>query len=420
MIQHKNQQKHKQKLTSPKNPNRLQELTFLEHLYELRNRLFWSILAVIVTSAIGFNYKDQLIAAVMAPLRGQKLVYLTPGGGFSFIFTVSIYFGLIIAIPVIVYHLYRFVQPLMKGTSRRLVASLIFLSILFAAIGVSFGYFIAVPAALNFLTNFADGAVTPNLTADSYLSFVASYLLGLAALFQLPLLLFMFDYVKPFKPGFLSGTQQYVIIGAAVISAIITPTPDAFNMAVIAVPVVGVYELGAFAVFIHRRLRERAERSAAKSFVMPETPRDILTAVVERERPEFSGGPTRPEPQAAPRQQQLSVSSAQTMNKPQQNVRPVQFAHSTPVKRSLEGFGPAPRHAPTQVIARQTTPLVSAPIASRAPNMGGQVNYATVPRRHSLDGFGGPAQQVARPVRPIIQAAPATRHVRSLDGFSMA
>ncbi len=201
----------------------------------------------------------------MAPLHGQKLVYLTPGGGFSFIFTLCIYFGVLFTIPVIIYQVYRFVQPLLKSASRRLLIAFMFISVLLASGGAAFGYFVTIPAALDFLATFAGDAVTPSLTAESYLNFVVAYVLGLALLFQLPLLLFIFDHVKPFPPGSLLSTQRFVIIGATIVAAIITPTPDAFNMAIVAVPIIAIYQVGVIAVFVrHASANRKAKARTSK------------------------------------------------------------------------------------------------------------------------------------------------------------
>lgn len=234
-----------------------EQQTFLEHFYELRKRLFWVVFTLTATSAAGFQFKDQLIAVIMAPLHGEKLVYLTPAGGFSFIFTLSLYFGALLTIPTLIYHIYRFLQPMIVAASRRFIVIFISLSILLAVAGAAFGYFVTIPAAINFLANFAGDAVTPNLTAESYLNFVVSYILGLAALFQLPLLLFLADHIRPIPPKGLWSTQRFVILGATVLAAVITPTPDAFNMMIVAVPIIAVYELGAIAVVINHRLQTR-------------------------------------------------------------------------------------------------------------------------------------------------------------------
>lgn len=257
------------------------EKTFLDHIHEVRSRLFWVVAVLILTSAAGFQIKDQLIAVVMAPLHGEKLIYLTPGGGFSFIFTVCIYFGALITVPFGVYHLYKFLQPLIRQASRKFIVTFVLISTMLAVAGATFGYFLAIPAAINFLTTFAGDAVTPNLTADSYLSFVVVYMLGLAVLFQLPLLLFLIDHIRPFPPGTLSSTQRFVIIGATIIAAVITPTPDVINMMTIAIPVIIMYELGAFTIFLRRRKSHKASRRPAIAAVSKDASAEPLTAIVE-------------------------------------------------------------------------------------------------------------------------------------------
>lgn len=357
--QHKNQTKHN---STPS------QLTFLEHLRELRTRLFWVVLTLIVTSAMAFQVKDFLIQVVMAPLDGEKLVYLTPGGGFSFIFTLCIYFGALLSIPVAVYHLYRFLQPLLRRASHRFITIFIALSALLATAGTVFGYYVAIPAALQFLTTFAGDTVTPNLTADSYLNFVVAYVLGLAAMFQIPLLLFLVDHIKRIPPGGLASSQQYVIIGAAVAAAIITPTPDALNMAIIAVPIVVVYEIGALAVFMRHSL-EKKKRVVEISHQpvpvdMAEERRKRLELALQR----MSGEPDEIVPAVAVATQQ-------------QPARPVASVANVP-RRTMDGFAVGKRPVTMQSV---------------------------MPK---------PDEKAAR--GSVLSTMPPAKRVRSLDGFSMA
>lgn len=245
---------------SQKKPKTDEQLTFLEHVYELRSRLFWIIGTLLVASAVAFQFKDALVRCIMMPLDGQKLIYLTPGGGFSFIFTLCLYVGAFLTIPVVVYHLYRFLQPMIGRTSRRLVASLMLISGFLACTGAAFGYVVAIPAAIQFLTGFAGDAVSASLTAESYLSFVMAYMFGLAALFQLPLLVFMFDHIQKFPPGTLFMMQRFVVLGAVVAAAIITPTPDIVNQMIIAGPIIVVYQFGVVAVWVRRRHEKNARK----------------------------------------------------------------------------------------------------------------------------------------------------------------
>jgi len=374
--QQKQRQEKKQKKRSQPRTN----LTFLEHVYELRMRLFWVVFALVITSAVGFQYKDQLIALVMDPLHGQKLIYLTPGGGFSFIFTVSIYFGALFCIPVAIYHIYRFMEPLLGGTSRKLVSTFITLSALLAASGAAFGYFVTIPAAIDFLSTFAGSIVVPSLTAESYLNFVVTYIFGLAALFQIPLLLFIIDYVRPLPPKALSSTQRYVIIGATVIAAIITPTPDVFNMAVVAVPIIVVYELGALAVFI--RHRATGGRRKAMHHKQVESNEEPLTAIIEELEKSYVG------------EEQVVQAASES------NLRSSLLAELDPV--TLHTGSP-------KAIA---TPMPAQPIRRRT--MDGMVV-----RTGRASAVVRPPARVAQPAKLSLSRDHTARPMRSVDGFSM-
>lgn len=232
---------------------------FADHLGELRTRLAWVALVFIVVSALAYNVREQLVSIVLAPIGHQQLVYLTPAGGFAFIFQISMYAGMLVTAPIAIYHLYKFVSPALPAHMSRLSVRMMLVSTLLLALGVSFGYYVAIPAALQFLTTFGGDFVTANLTADSYLSFVVAYLLGLGLLFQLPLLLVLWNWIQPFKPGGLLGTQRFVLVGSFIAAAMITPTPDALNQCLIAIPIIAIYQLGVVAVFfMNKRARRRA------------------------------------------------------------------------------------------------------------------------------------------------------------------
>lgn len=196
----------------------------------------------------------------MAPLHGQKLSYLTPAGGFSFIFQISMYAGLFAALPLAVYHLHAFIKPALPAGARKSAAKVVLAASLLIAGGTAYGYFVAIPAALQFLTTFASDSVTPNLTADSYLSFFLAYVAGIAALSLLPLLLLFVHWINPLKPMGLLKSERWIIAGAFIVAAFITPTPDALNQTMIAAPIIAIYQLGVVAVLISISKRKRIEK----------------------------------------------------------------------------------------------------------------------------------------------------------------
>ncbi len=225
-------------------------ITLHDHIRELRNRLFFLSFVFIIASSIAYNYKDPLIAFLLKPLGSEKLVYLNPGGGFSFIFTVTMYVGAAVTIPFLVYHLYRFVAPALPPSAQKHSAIVLISSISLLIAGAAFGYFYAIPGALNFLNSFADGYVDPSLTADSYLNFILAYTAGLGMLFQLPLILLFIHWIHPLKPSGLLKFERFMVLGAFIAAALITPTPDVLNQTVMALPIILMYQVGVIAVSI--------------------------------------------------------------------------------------------------------------------------------------------------------------------------
>lgn len=315
------------------------------HLAELRTRLGIVFLFFIVAASLAYVVREQIVGFILAPINGEKLVYLTPGGGFTFIFQVAIYTGILFTAPLAVYHLYKFIAPALSNSIRHRTFWLILSSTLLMIGGVLFGYYLAIPGALHFLTNFADGLIVSNLTADSYLNFIAAYLLGLGLMFQLPLLLILWNTIFPIKPGGLMSSQRFVIVGAFIAAAIITPTPDVVNQALIALPIIFIYQIGVIAVWMtNRQTRKVAER--ATSNTLPTiTP---VTAPV-------------PAPVAIPEQHVTQPAKQLPTPRP----APIAIAPPRP-RRTVDGFVPRRPTNPTRVLNQMPQQLAGSPRSRRS------------------------------------------------------
>jgi len=241
-----------------------QESTFADHIRELRTRFFVTAFVFLLAASLAYIFRDPLMTLLLGPLEGQKLMYLTPAGGFTFIFLVSIYAGLALTIPLLVYQIYSFAKPALPLRSQGLGGKLLILSFVLLIAGILFGYMYAVPGALRFLSTFAGDYVESALTADSYLNFIVGYTLGLGLIFQLPLLLFIIHKIKPLTPMGLLKSERWVILFAFIAAAIITPTPDPLNQTIIALPVIGIYQLGVIAVLLSIQRTKRADRVRAR------------------------------------------------------------------------------------------------------------------------------------------------------------
>jgi len=262
--------------------------TLTDHLKELRNRFFAIAFVLIGGASLAYVFREPILTALLAPLHGQELITLTPGGGFKFILNISIFTGIAVATPIAIYNLYGFMKPVMPQKVRRFAPLFLLLSLLLIIGGAAFAYYLAIPGALRFLMEFSGGYVTASLTADSYLNFVIAYIAGLALVFQVPLLLMLIHWVHPLTPSGLLKSERWIILGAFIAAAIITPTPDPVNQTLIALPVVVIYQFGVIAVLIsvHRAKRHARRQSAAQARTqhVEETPPLAIAPVVSAPR----------------------------------------------------------------------------------------------------------------------------------------
>ncbi len=247
---------------------------FIEHVHELRQRMFVVALAIVAGSGLGYALSDTLITLLREPLN-QTLFYTNPTGAFSFVFRLSFTFGIIVAMPVILYQLMRFLGPVIRNVTYRYIITMMTASLLLAGVGIVGAYYIGLPSALQFLTGFHSTEIQSLITADEYFNFVLTYLSGSALLFQLPLIMLVINRIKPLKPRKLLSFERYVIAGSFIIGALLTPTPDPFNQALMSVPIIITYQIGVGLVWVANRRRKPA---AVAYPVMPEIPEEILGA----------------------------------------------------------------------------------------------------------------------------------------------
>lgn len=220
------------------------EMTLLEHLDELRQRLFKTVIALVIGVVAGTFVSTSALKLLVAPLGDQVPIALSPTEAPAVFFKVAIVIGVVIAMPVIVYQAFQFVRPGLQPLERRYVligtpaASLSF------AAGVVFAATVLLPAALPFLQGFLFGVVEQRYSIDRYVSFVSNILVWAGLVFETPLVMFFLAKLGVVTPQGFARARRIVIIGAAAGAAIITPTTDPVNMLLVMVPFLLLYELG--------------------------------------------------------------------------------------------------------------------------------------------------------------------------------
>lgn len=243
---------------------------FIEHVHELQKRLTWSLLAVAIGGGIAYYFNEPLLAMIQKPL-GQTLYYTTPTGGFSFLFKVCLAAGFVMALPVIIYHVFGFLGPLLHRSRRVAIVAFTMWSFNLAYAGVLFAYFISLPAALHFLANFGSNGVQSLITVDEYFNFALAYLAGFALLFQVPLVILFINKIHRLKPGGMMGAQRFVILFSFIFAAMLTPTPDPFNQLLMAAPAVLLYQVAIILILIINR-KKRSPRASRKQAMMVSRP----------------------------------------------------------------------------------------------------------------------------------------------------
>ncbi|KAK6921673.1 Sec-independent periplasmic protein translocase TatC [Dillenia turbinata] len=226
------------------------ELSIFDYLEELRQRIFVSVLAVGAAILGCFAFSKELIMVLEAPVKtqGVRFLQLAPGEFFFTTLKVSGYCGLLLGSPVILYEIIAFVLPGLTRAERRLLGPIVFgSSILFYA-GIVFSYLILTPAALNFFVSYAEGAVESLWSIDQYFEFVLVLMFSTGLSFQVPVIQFLLGQV-----GLVSGDQmlsiwRYVVVGAVVAAAVLTPSTDPLTQVLLAGPLMGLYLGGAWMV----------------------------------------------------------------------------------------------------------------------------------------------------------------------------
>jgi sec-independent protein translocase protein TatC len=259
------------------------EMTFLEHLEELRWHIIRSVLAIVVFGIVAFIFKEILFdKVIMAPsykefwtnrklcelgrivhsaklcINSKPLVLQNTqvAGQFTAHIKISIMAGLILAFPYIFYEFWRFVKPALYQHEQKYASGAIFYITLLFVLGVLFGYYLITPLSVNFLYNYQVSDIVKNIpTLGSYVSLVASIALASGVLFELPVLVYFLSKVGLVTPEFLKRYRRHSIIVILLVAGIITP-PDIFSQIMVSFPLLLLYEIS---IMISRNVQKKRE-----------------------------------------------------------------------------------------------------------------------------------------------------------------
>lgn len=227
-------------------------LTLSGHIEELRKRLLYALIALGVGTLISFAFADQIIAFISQPIGGlANLQSIEITENLGVFMRVSLLCGFVISLPVILYELLAFILPGLHPNERRWVFWTIPAVTVMFLLGAAFAFYVMLPAAIPFLTNFLGVKTVPRLS--NYISFVTSLMFWIGVSFQAPLIIFFLAKLKLVDAKTLAKQWRLAFVLIAIIAAMVTPTVDPVNMSLLMLPLILLYWISVLLAFIARR-----------------------------------------------------------------------------------------------------------------------------------------------------------------------
>jgi sec-independent protein translocase protein TatC len=252
------------------------KMPFLSHLAELRKRLIWCVAAIGVSLLVSFFYTRQLMAFLQRPLRAElafqrhypflinkvkaappEIIFTAPAEAFWAHLKVALMVGIVVALPIVLFQVWRFVEPGLLPKEKKFALPFIVLSTFSFAAGMGFCFALVLPYAFTFLLEF-DKSLKPMLKVGEYIDFTVKFLLAFGVIFELPLAMTIAARLGLVTPQFLAKNRKYAFFLCFVAGAVLTPTPDIFNQSLMALPMYLLYEVGIVAARVMARRRAAA------------------------------------------------------------------------------------------------------------------------------------------------------------------
>lgn len=242
------------------------EMPFLDHLEELRWRIFWSVLAIAIGAIVGFaivHYFD-VLDLLIKPIRDSRndpdfqLIYLSPADPFMITLKLGVTVGVILALPVVVYQIWSFLSPALDKDEKRAIIPALYLGMVLFMGGVAMGYFAALPVTLEFFTYFEGDALQSSLEVGATLGMVTKMLLAFGAVFELPVVIMVLTALGLVTPEFLRAKRRHNAVAMTALASFITPGDVITLTVMMLVPLLLLYELSIFlSAGIVRRRRDK-------------------------------------------------------------------------------------------------------------------------------------------------------------------
>ncbi len=218
----------------------------------MRSRLLKVIAVFLLTSFGGYFIYPQILS-ILFRIYDQRLFYTSPTAGIDLAFKISIAAGICLSVPFFIYEVFQFIKPVLPKNIQKRLILVVFTSTALLVLGMLFAYFVTLPATLHFLGTFHSENVEYFVSVESYIGFILQYIVLFGMVFQVPLVLLLWNAISKIETKTLMHYQSWVVIGSFIVAAILTPTPDPINQTMMAVPLILLYEVSLVSIYIQNR-----------------------------------------------------------------------------------------------------------------------------------------------------------------------
>jgi len=235
-----------------------QKTSVLDHLRELRRRLLWSVLVVVLAAFACFFLVEHIFEILKAPAGDIDLIFIEMTEGFITYMKISLTGGIVLSMPFLIYQFLMFVLPALSRRERRSIFILLPVVTAMFAGGLLFGYYYLLPPATGFLLTFGAEVAEPQIRMSNYVNFITRLLLAIGIMFELPVVTSFLARMGVITKKWLADRRRIMIIFSFVLAAFITPTPDIFNQSIVAGTMIILYEISIWLAWLMQRRRTAA------------------------------------------------------------------------------------------------------------------------------------------------------------------
>lgn len=241
-------------------------MTLSGHLRELRNRLVVCLVCLIISFLVGLHFAPQLVDFLtdIGKTYGYTYVYIAPQELLMEYFSVALIAGVCVTLPLILYNIWAFVQPGLKKNENMLFLSAMFFGLICFIVGIIFAYRIMLPFMLYFLIDISKGSgITPSISVQNYLTFLLTIFMIFGIVFELPVVSVLLTQMGLLKIKWMKQGRRFIIVVIFFVAAVITP-PDIVSQIMVAIPMIGLYELSIIISSLLLRLRRKKKDNRAE------------------------------------------------------------------------------------------------------------------------------------------------------------